>query len=130
MLSANFDVFTTKGTSVYFLSHFRPTNGRWSAEKLTVKFYLASGVRNRKFYLAPNFSFQKFYLAPNYSFQKFYLAVKGLTRYVCWPFFHPSPDCTANKRLDLEAPNFSHKCTLTRYLYVPTTNFHPNSQRP
>ena len=40
----------------------------WSAEKLTVKFYLAPGMRNGKIYLAPNDSFENFYLA-----------VKGLT---------------------------------------------------
>ena len=51
----------------------------WSAEKLTVKFYLAPGVRNRKFYLAPGMTNGKIYLAPNDSFEKFYLAVKGLT---------------------------------------------------
>ena len=34
-----------------------------SAKKLTIKFYLAAGVRNRKCYLAPNDSYEKFYLA-------------------------------------------------------------------
>ena len=53
--------------------------GRWSAEKLMVKFYLAPGVRNRKFYLAPGMRNDKIYLAPNDSFEKFYLAVKGLS---------------------------------------------------
>ena len=52
--------------------------GRWLAEKLTVKFYLAPGVRNRKFYLAPGMRNGKIYLAPNNSFEKFCLAVKGL----------------------------------------------------
>ena len=50
-----------------------------SAEKLTVKFYLAPGVRNRKFYLAPGMRNGKIYLAPNDSYEKIYLAVKGLT---------------------------------------------------
>ena len=45
---------------------------------MTVKFYLAPGVRNRKFYLAPGMRNGKIYLAPNDSFEKFYLAVKGL----------------------------------------------------
>ena len=49
-----------------------------SVEKLTVKFYLAPGVRNRKFYLAPGMRNGKIDLAPNDSFDKFYLAVKGL----------------------------------------------------
>ena len=49
-----------------------------SVEKLTVKFYLVPGVRNRKFYLAPGMRNGKIYLAPNDSFEKFYLAVKGL----------------------------------------------------
>ena len=53
--------------------------GRLSAEKLTVKFYLAPGVRNRKFYLAPGMKNGKMHLAPNDSYEKFYLAVKGLT---------------------------------------------------
>ena len=53
--------------------------GRWSAEKLTVTFYLAPGVRNRKFYLAPGMRNGKIYLAPNDSYENFYLAVKGLT---------------------------------------------------
>ena len=47
-------------------------------EKLTVKFYLAPGVRNKKFYLAPRMRNGKIYLAPNDSYEKFYLAVKGL----------------------------------------------------
>ena len=47
-------------------------------EKLTVKFDLAPGVRNRIFYLAPGMRNGKIYLAPNDSFKKFYLAVKGL----------------------------------------------------
>ena len=51
---------------------------RWSAEKLTVKFYLAPGVRNGKFYVAPGMRNGKIYLAPNDSYEKFYLAVKGL----------------------------------------------------
>ena len=51
---------------------------RWSVEKLTVKFYLAPGVRNRKFYLAPGMRNGKIYLAPNDSFEKLYLAIKGL----------------------------------------------------
>ena len=50
----------------------------WSAEKLTVKFYLAPGVRNRKCYLAPGMRNGKIYLAPNDSYEKFYLAFKGL----------------------------------------------------
>ena len=45
---------------------------------MTVKFYLAPGVRNRKFYLAPGMRNGKIYLAPNDSYEKFYLAVKGL----------------------------------------------------
>ena len=45
---------------------------------MTVKFYLAPGVRNRKLYLAPGMRNGKIYLAPNDSFEKFYLAVKGL----------------------------------------------------
>ena len=53
--------------------------GRWSAEKLTVKFCPAPGVRNRKFYLAPGMRYEKICLAPNDSVEKFYLAVKGLT---------------------------------------------------
>ena len=52
--------------------------GRWSAEKLTVKFYLAPGVRNRKLYLAPGMRNEKIYLVPNDNYEKFYLAVKGL----------------------------------------------------
>ena len=51
---------------------------RCSVEKLTVKFYLAPGVRNQKFYLAPGMRNGKIYLAPNDSYEKFYLAVKGL----------------------------------------------------
>ena len=47
-------------------------------EKLTVKFYLAPGVRNRKFYLVPGMRNGKIYLALNDSFEKFCLAVKGL----------------------------------------------------
>ena len=58
-----------------------------SAEKLTVKFYLAPGVRNRKFYLAPGMRNGKIYLAPNDSFEKFYLIVKGLTEWK--QFDHP-----------------------------------------
>ena len=58
---------------------FRKSYGRWSAEKLTAKFYLAPGVRNRKFYLAPGMRNGKIYLAPNDSYEKFYLAVKGLS---------------------------------------------------
>ena len=50
----------------------------WSVKKLTVKFYLAPGVRNRKFYLAPGMRNGKIDLAPNDSFEKFCLAVKGL----------------------------------------------------
>ena len=50
----------------------------WSAEKLTVKFYLAPGVRNRKFYLALGMRNRKIYLAPNDSSETFYLAVKEL----------------------------------------------------
>ena len=52
----------------------------WSAEKLTVKFCLGPGVRNRKFYLAPGMRNGTIYLAPNNSCEKFYLAVKGLIR--------------------------------------------------
>ena len=51
--------------------------GRWSAENLTVKFYLASGVRNRKFYLARDEK-RKNLFATKWQFRKFYLAVKGL----------------------------------------------------
>ena len=51
----------------------------WSAEKLTVKFYLAPGVRNRKFYLAPGMKNGKIYLAANERYEKFYLALKGLS---------------------------------------------------
>ena len=36
--------------------------GQWSAEKLTDKFYLTPGVRNRKFYLAPGMRNRKIYL--------------------------------------------------------------------
>ena len=62
--------------------------GRWSAEKFTVKFYLAPGVRNQKFYMAPGMINGKIYLAPNDSFEKFYLAVKGLiTKFVWNKFF-------------------------------------------
>ena len=46
---------------------------------MTVKFYLATGVRKRKFYLAPGMRNGKIYLAPNDSYEKFYLAVKGLS---------------------------------------------------
>ena len=53
-----------------------------SVEKLTVKFYLAPGVRNRKFYLAPGMRNGQIYLAPNDSFEKLYVAVKRLI-----PFF-------------------------------------------
>ena len=53
--------------------------GRWSVEKLTVKFYLVPGVRNRKFYLAPGMRNGKKILASNDSFENLYLAVKGLT---------------------------------------------------
>ena len=53
--------------------------------KLTVKFYLAPGVRNRTFYLAPGMRNGKIYLAPNDSYEKFYLAVKGLNQQ---PRFH------------------------------------------
>ena len=45
--------------------------GRRSAEKLTVKCYLASGVRNRKCYLAPGMRNGKNFLAPNDSYEKF-----------------------------------------------------------
>ena len=45
---------------------------------MTVKFYLAPGVRNRKLYLAPGMRNGKIYLVPNDSFEKFYFAVKGL----------------------------------------------------
>ena len=55
-----------------------------SAEKLTVKFYLAPGGRNRKFYLAPGMRNGKIYLAPNDSYDKFYLAVKGLCATKLW----------------------------------------------
>ena len=47
---------------------------------MTVKFYLAPGLRNRKFYLAPGMRNGKIYLAPNHSYEKLYLAVKGLSR--------------------------------------------------
>ena len=39
------------------------SNGRWSAEKLTVKLYLVPGVRNGQIYLMPNDSYEQFYLA-------------------------------------------------------------------
>ena len=45
---------------------------------MTVKFYLAPGVINRKFYLAPGMRNGQIYLAANDSFEKFYLAVKEL----------------------------------------------------
>ena len=51
---------------------------RWSAEKLTVKIWLAPGVRNRKFYLAPGMRNEKICPAPNDSVKKKCLAVKGL----------------------------------------------------
>ena len=35
--------------------------GRWSAEKMMVKFYLAPAVRNRQFYLAPGMRNRKMY---------------------------------------------------------------------
>ena len=49
-----------------------------SVEKLTVKFYLAPVVRNRKFYLTPLMRNGQIYLAPNDSYEKFNFAVKGL----------------------------------------------------
>ena len=52
---------------------------------MTVKFYLAPGVRNRKYYLAPGMRNGKIYLAPNDSFGKIYLAVKGLTGRTSFP---------------------------------------------
>ena len=45
---------------------------------MTVKFYLAPGVRNRKFYLAPGMRNGKIYLALSDSYEEFCLAVKGL----------------------------------------------------
>ena len=70
-------IYSTIAQDQYFFQKIK-SNGRWSAEKLTVKFYLAPGVRNGKFYLAPGMRNGKIYLAPNYSFKKFYLAVRGL----------------------------------------------------
>ena len=61
----------------YFFQKIK-SYGWWSAEKLTVKFYLAPEVRNRKLYLAPGVRNGKIYLAQNDSYEKFYLAVKGL----------------------------------------------------
>ena len=71
-------IYSTFTQDQYFIQKIK-SYGQWSAEKLTVKFYLAPGVRNRKFYLAPGMKNEKIYLAPNYTFEKFYLAVKGLT---------------------------------------------------
>ena len=74
---------------------------------MTVKFYLAPGMRNRKFYLAPGMRNGKIYLAPNESFKKFYLAVKGLTR----------PEVGASEPLGVLAP---YKSRLSIYLSIVT----------
>ena len=66
------------GTNTFFQKI--KSYGRWSAEKLTVKFYLVPGVRNRKFYLVPGVRNGKIYLVPDDSYETFYLTVKGLTR--------------------------------------------------
>ena len=62
----------------YFFQKIK-SYGWWSAEKQTVKFHLAPGVRNQTFYLEPGMRNGKIYLAPNDIYEKFYLAVKGLT---------------------------------------------------
>ena len=54
----------------YFFQKIK-SYGRWQAEKLTVKFYLVPGVRNRKFYLVPGVRNGKIYLVPNDSYEKF-----------------------------------------------------------
>ena len=72
-------IYSTFTQDQYFFQKIQ-SYGRWSAEKLTVIFYLVPGVRNQKFYLAPGMRNGKIYLAPNDSFENFYLAVKGLKR--------------------------------------------------
>ena len=70
-------IYSTFTWDQYFFQKIK-SYSRWSAAKLTVKFYLVPGVRNRKFYLAPGMRNGQIYLVPNDSYEKFYLAVKGL----------------------------------------------------
>ena len=65
--------------------------GRWSVEKLTVKFYLVPGMRNQKLYLVPNDRHEKIYLAVKW------LTIVSLSMCIC-PY---ASSCSLDHKINL-----------------------------